>query len=167
VPNQFFDSGCSNVQGPQLQIEEELADQCPSQTVRNSIPPICLDPPFHKIGIGFGEEAFLMGFIREVDKDKPCCNRNDLYEQTLNNLLPVRLISPLEPLKAYEYPLPASPTTQTVHLFQTIRQDIRQPRHIDCEQIKGSHPGRPSGSFFLALDSTCLPFLNLISHIPT
>src|SRR5690348_6000243 len=112
---------------------EELG---PGQSVRNSVTAVVFDALLDIFSISYAEEAFLFGLVGEVDDDEPRCDGDNLGNKTFNDLLQVRVGWLFSTESTHKDPLPASDTTQSLHLHQTVCQNGRESSHQRRDQIE-------------------------------
>lgn len=84
------------LQRPQLQVKGVLSKHSPAQSIWYCIPSIFLDPPLYEQSIALSQKAVFVSFVGKVNNDEPCRNSDDLYDQTLDNLLQVSVLTILD-----------------------------------------------------------------------
>jgi hypothetical protein len=96
--------------------------------IGSSISSVFVDSVLYELDVELRDEVIpLSGFVGEVDDDKPCAYRNKLGEETFHDLFGLNQRSSHskgDVDKTHKDPLPTLQMTNTVHLYQSVCQNI-------------------------------------------
>lgn len=95
--------------------------------IGGSISSVFVDSVFYELDVELRDEVALVGcFVGEVDDDEPCAYRDKLCEEAFYDLCLSQRSSHSKGCcqQTHKDPLPTLQTTNRVHLYQSVRQNI-------------------------------------------